>query len=89
MKLLINIKKQFFDEICSGKKTEEYRIIKPYWINKLVGKNYLSIIFQNGHSKSANRIETEYNGYEMRKIQHDYFGKKPVNVFVIKIGKIL
>lgn len=36
----MTIKKQYFDEILSGKKTEEYRLVKPHLVNKLVGKEY-------------------------------------------------
>jgi len=33
--LKLTIKKQFFDMILSGQKTEEYREIKPFWIRRL------------------------------------------------------
>ena len=42
----MTIKKQYFDEILSGKKKEEYRLVKPHWVNKLVGKEYTHIIFK-------------------------------------------
>lgn len=36
MKVLhLTLKKKWFDLIASGKKKEEYREIKPYWINRL------------------------------------------------------
>lgn len=37
--LKLVVKKKWFDMIVSGKKTEEYREIKPYWIDKLVNQD--------------------------------------------------
>lgn len=36
MTLNLTLKKQWFDMIRSGKKTEEYREVKEYWIKRLV-----------------------------------------------------
>lgn len=33
--LHLNLKKKWFDMILSGEKTEEYREIKGYWIDRL------------------------------------------------------
>lgn len=33
--LHLSVKKQWFDMISAGEKTEEYREIKPYWIQRL------------------------------------------------------
>ena len=37
--LKLVVKKKWFDMIVSGEKTEEYREIKPYWIDKLVNQD--------------------------------------------------
>ena len=34
------VSKQWFDMIVAGKKTEEYRAIKSYWINRLLQAKY-------------------------------------------------
>ena len=34
--LYLTLKKKWFDLIADGEKTEEYREIKPYWINRFV-----------------------------------------------------
>lgn len=39
--LHLTLKKKWFDMILSGKKKDEYREIKPYWINRLCHKGYL------------------------------------------------
>lgn len=38
--LHLSVKKQWFDMIAAGKKTEEYRAIKSYWINRLIQAKY-------------------------------------------------
>ena len=38
--LHLTLKKQYFNEILAGEKTEEYRELKPYWISRLLkGQN--------------------------------------------------
>lgn len=37
--LTLTISKQWFDMIVAGKKTEEYREIKPYWVARLFQNN--------------------------------------------------
>ena len=87
-KLFMTIKRQYFDEIKAGTKTEEYRLVKPHWVNKLVGKEYTHIIFQNGYSRNAPRIEAEYLGYEVKNFKHEFFGNEDVSVFALKLGTI-
>lgn len=36
--LTLSVKKEWFDKIVSGEKTEEYREIKPYWASRLVNQ---------------------------------------------------
>ena len=50
MKILhLTLKKKWFDMILSGEKKEEYREIKPYWINRLCWHEF---------HKQANDLET-------------------------------
>lgn len=35
MKLQLALKAEYFDAIKAGLKTEEYRLVKPYWMNRL------------------------------------------------------
>ena len=37
--LTLTVSKQWFDMIVAGKKTEEYREIKPYWVTRLFQNN--------------------------------------------------
>lgn len=81
--LKIVIKKQWFDEIASGKKKIEYREVKPFWQSRLYDTNgkkrkYDRIEFINGYNVDANRMITKYEGFEKR-----------ANLYHIKVGKIL
>ena len=38
--LTLTVSKQWFDMIAAGKKTEEYREIKPYWLNRITKDSY-------------------------------------------------
>lgn len=38
--LTLTVSKQWFDMIVAGEKTEEYRAIKSYWINRLLQAKY-------------------------------------------------
>lgn len=37
--LTLTVSKQWFDMIADGRKNEEYREIKPYWIKRLVNQD--------------------------------------------------
>lgn len=87
--LFVTIKRTYFDQIASGEKKKEYRLQTPYWEKKLIDRNYDSIIFQAGYSKTAPRMTVEYLGYQRENITHPFFGNESVNVFAINLGKII
>lgn len=55
--LILPIKKKWFDMIKSGKKTEEYREMKPYYSKRLVKKidnqGCIEIVLRNGYSRNS------------------------------------
>lgn len=66
--LILPIKKQWFDMILSGEKTEEYREIKPYYRSRLYHEGFLDqyglpvlwqdwVLFRNGYSKNSPSFE--------------------------------
>ena len=87
-KLFLNIKKTYFEQIRNGTKTEEYRLYKPYWIKKILNRDYTHLIFRNGYSRNAPEIQVEYLGYEIKKLTREFFGNEEVTVFVLKIGEV-
>ena len=66
--LTLPIKKQWFDMILSGEKTEEYREIKLYYRSRLYHEGFLDqyglpvlwqdwVLFRNGYSKDSPSFE--------------------------------
>jgi ASC-1-like (ASCH) protein len=45
MNLFLHVRKEYFDQIKSGEKKEEYRLIKPYWIKHKEFGDYLVQVF--------------------------------------------
>lgn len=81
--LYLTIKKKWFDLIAEGKKKEEYRDIKKYWVRRLYNhyyyvKTFDEIHFRNGYRKDSPFMRVEFKGTIQRR-----------NKFVIKLGKIL
>ena len=81
--LKIVIKKIYFDQIASGEKKIEYRVVKPFWQSRLYDangkkRNYDNIEFINGYNADAKRMITKYEGFEKKGMKYN-----------IKIGKIL
>lgn len=80
--------------IASGEKKEEYREIKPYWINRLSlnieyskFKGFEVVCFKNGYSKNAPTIIVDFNGIEIREGHQEWGAEPGKKYFVIKLGK--
>ena len=83
--LHIIIKRKYFDQIVSGEKKFEYRVVKPYWVKKLVGRDYDKIIFKAGYRTGAPRYECDYKGYLIENIKHEFFGNEEITVFSLPL----
>jgi hypothetical protein len=73
----------WFDEIISGRKKYEYRMITASWVKKLSGRSYDTITFSRGYTPQkaifiCGEIITTT-------IKHDFFGDEQVPVFQIEI----
>lgn len=90
MKILyLSIKKEYFDKIKSGEKKYEYRLCKPYWATRLVGRGYDLIQISNGYPKKGDQsriIERPFKGYKVVKIKHKEFGGITKNVYAIRVN---
>ncbi|MCP3681283.1 MAG: ASCH domain-containing protein [bacterium] len=87
--LMLNVKKEYFDAIKSGKKTEEYRLVKPYWTKRLE-KTYDKIHILWGYPPKNNmsrRLIFQYMGWTKKTVFCSLFGAKPVEVYAIKLNK--
>ncbi|MGL4652641.1 hypothetical protein [Cetobacterium sp.] len=89
MKILtLNLKREYFEQIKSGIKTEEYRLCTPYWSKRLEGKTFDKILIKLGYPKNSEIekiLEFKYSGYEIKTIKHKHFGNDPVKVYAIKL----
>ena len=92
--LILNVKKQLFDMILSGEKTEVYRELSDYWIKRLTNydaycqfrnieyyKKFDFVDLKNGYSKKAPSFIIEFKGINITKTTHPKF--------VIQLGKII
>lgn len=88
MNLILNLKREYFEQIKSGIKTEEYRLCTPYWQKRLEGKTFDKIIIKLGYPKNdeIEKIMTfPWRSYKKKKILHKHFGNDPVKVYAIKV----
>lgn len=86
--LQLAVNGEYFDAMKRGEKTEEYRLVNPYWGRRIFGRDYEKLVITRGYPKrdDANkRIEIPYDGYEIKTITHRHFGPDPVKVFAIKV----
>ena len=86
MKILhIHVKKRYWELARQGVKEEEYRLIKPYWTKRLVGKNYTLIYYYLGYTDKKRIFR--YDGYKIKTILHLEFGNKPTKVYALSLRK--
>lgn len=88
--LHLNLKKEYFEAIKSGNKTEEYRLFNDYWKKRLLGRSYDKILIKCGYPKKDDMskiIEFPYQGWNLKTITHKHFGNKKETVFAIILNK--
>ena len=101
--LHLSLKKEWYNMIESGIKTEEYREIKPFWCKRLIHdydeamEEFGAIIFDDKNFKQYDRIKFTY-GYTKKYmvfecngidvgIGNPNWGASDKPVFIIKLGK--
>ena len=87
--LHLNLKAVYFEQIKSGQKLDEYRLVNDYWRKKLVNRQYDEIHIKSGYPKKtdSNRIVIRpWRGAITTRVKHDHFGNKTVDVFAIKVN---
>lgn len=77
--LTLTVSKQWFDMIADGRKNEEYREIKPYWIKRLVNQDADSGFIGLDEHGTKNEIygELEYIPYTYVRFFHGYAKNRP------------
>lgn len=87
--LQLAVNGEYFDAMKRGEKTEEYRLVNPYWGRRLFGRDYERLIITRGYPRKdddSRRLVMPYDGYEIKTITHKHFGPDPVKVYAIKIN---
>ena len=88
--LHLNLKAKWFDMIASGEKKEEYREIKPYWINKFDFKpKHPTITFSNGYSKDRRQMVVQMIGFRTAFGIEKWGAPKDKRVYCLQLGRIL
>ena len=91
MKILhLNLKTEYFDQIKSGHKKLEFRLVTDFWRKRLENKEYDRILIKKGYPKKDDKdsiIEFNWNGYIKQSITHPHFGDDEVEVYAIRLEK--
>lgn len=90
--LTIPVAGRYFDQILSGEKVTEYRLVKPFWTQRLAGRSYSRLILTRGYPKGGGvegrtRLTMPWQGCDLRRITHEHFGPKAVSVFAIHVDR--
>ncbi|WP_435952681.1 ASCH domain-containing protein [Dryocola sp. BD626] len=86
--LQLAVNGEYFDAMKRGEKTEEYRLVTPFWSTRIIDRDYDRLIITKGYPRKDDddrRIDVPYAGYEIKTITHPHFGPETVNVFAIKV----
>lgn len=88
--LHLPLKREYFEAIRDGTKTEEYRLCTPYWQKRLYSPfgSYDQIILTLGYparDDAARRLVRPWRGYTIKTITHPHFGTEPVQVYAIDV----
>ncbi|MPT48284.1 MAG: ASCH domain-containing protein [Sphingobium sp.] len=89
--LNLPIKGEYFDQIKSGEKLEEFRLRTHHWCARL-NKKYDHIVLMRGYPKGGGvegetRLTRKWLGYIGKTITHPHFGPDPVKVFAIDVSQ--
>lgn len=86
--LQLAVNGEYFDAMKRGDKTEEYRLVTPFWSTRIIDRDYDRLIITKGYPRKDDedrRIDIPYAGYEIKTITHPHLGTDPVQVFAIKV----
>ncbi|MEI4262765.1 ASCH domain-containing protein [Roseovarius sp. D0-M9] len=88
--LHLPVKAEYFYQIQSGAKTEEFRLVTPYWTKRIEGKDFDQIEIILGYPAKADterRMKRPWRGYRRTTITHPEFGPELVEVYAIRIDQ--
>jgi len=88
--LHLPLKREYFEAIRDGAKTEEFRLCTPYWQKRLYSPfgSYDQIVLTLGYparDDHARRLVRPWRGFTIKTITHPHFGQEPVQVYAIDV----
>jgi hypothetical protein len=88
--IVLHVKKEYFDRIRTGEKTEEYRLQSPYWCNRFSDDRgpFENVIIYCGYppkNDPTRKLVFPFRGMRAKEIVHPLFGDNPVWVFAIDL----
>ena len=88
--LILPLKREYFEAIRDGTKTEEYRLCTPHWQKRLASQTdgYDRIVLTLGYparDDQTRRLVRQWRGYTIKTIMHPHFGPEPVQVYAIPV----
>ncbi len=86
--LILHVKTEYFLAMKSGEKTEEFRLVKPYWKKQLEGRTYRNVVIYCGYPKAGDAgkmLVFPWRGFRITKKIHPHFGASQVEVFAIAV----
>jgi hypothetical protein len=91
--LVLNLKTEYYDDIFSGEKKFEYRLIGDYWKKRLTAdgqiKQFRRIVIRKGYPKKGDphrELIRPWVGIEVKSIIHPHFGAETVKVYAIIVN---
>lgn len=87
--LTLPLKGIYFDQIRSGEKREEFRLVTPFWTRRLEGRSFERIVLTRGYPQkrdSERRLTRPWRGCRKIIITHPHFGPDPVEVYAIRVN---
>jgi hypothetical protein len=89
--LTLPLKGEYFDQIASGEKLEEYRLANEFWRKRLEGKSFDRVVLTRGYPRAGGvegvtRLTRRFRGWRKTILTHPHFGAEPVAVFAIDVS---
>lgn len=88
--LYLPLKREYFEAIRDGHKSEEYRLCTPHWRHRLEGQTYDQVVLTLGYPTRSDRtrhLVRKWSGYAVKIITHPHFGTAPVLVYAINVAQ--
>lgn len=89
--LHLNVDAKYWNQVKSGEKIDEFRLVNDFWKKRLLNKDFDLIHYKLGYPSSSDYDKIlifEFDGIKEITITHEKFGKNPVNVFAISLRRL-